>query len=106
MEQLCPKCATGTCQYRNGIMCRAHVCARDEKAPFDFDSLFSARAALQNKPAQKVQLCPKCATGTCPFRNGIYCRSTICARDDHHNNDSNFSAIKDLFGDAGMGFFK
>ena len=52
------------------------------------------------------QICPKCATGSCPFRDGIYCRSTICARDDHPNNDSNFSAIKDLFGDAGMGFFK
>ena len=29
MEQLCPKCATGTCPYRDGIMCRAKVCALD-----------------------------------------------------------------------------
>lgn len=27
MDQLCPKCATGTCPYRDGIFCRAKVCA-------------------------------------------------------------------------------
>ena len=30
MEQLCPKCATGTCPWRDGIMCRNYVCARDD----------------------------------------------------------------------------
>jgi len=30
MEQLCPKCATGECPWRNGIMCRNYVCARDD----------------------------------------------------------------------------
>ena len=29
MEQLCPKCATGTCPWRDGVMCRNYVCARD-----------------------------------------------------------------------------
>ena len=26
-NQICPICATGECQYRNGIMCGAWVCA-------------------------------------------------------------------------------
>ena len=30
MEQICPKCATGTCPWRDGIMCRNYVCARDD----------------------------------------------------------------------------
>ena len=30
MEQICPKCATGTCPWRDGIMCRYYVCARDD----------------------------------------------------------------------------
>ena len=30
MEQFCPKCATGTCPWRDGIMCRNYVCARDD----------------------------------------------------------------------------
>jgi len=30
MDQLCPKCATGTCPWRDGIMCRNYVCARDD----------------------------------------------------------------------------
>ena len=30
MEQLCPKCATGTCPWRDGIMCRNYVCVRDD----------------------------------------------------------------------------
>lgn len=29
-SQLCIKCATGECQYRDGIMCRAIPCARDD----------------------------------------------------------------------------
>ena len=69
MEKLCPKCATGTCVYRNGIMCRAYVCMRDEnKSPFDFDALFQNHAAP-------------------------------------HPNQG-FAGIQDLFGAAGMNFFK
>ena len=30
MEQICHKCATGTCPWRDGIMCRNYVCARDD----------------------------------------------------------------------------
>ena len=30
MEQICPKCATGTSPWRDGIMCRNYVCARDD----------------------------------------------------------------------------
>ena len=29
-DQLCPKCATGVCAYRDGIMCRGVVCQRDD----------------------------------------------------------------------------
>ena len=29
-NQLCPKCATGVCAYRDGIMCRGVVCQRDD----------------------------------------------------------------------------
>lgn len=25
---ICPKCATGTCEYRDGIKCRAWICAK------------------------------------------------------------------------------
>lgn len=30
IDQLCPKCATGVCTYRDGIMCRGVVCQRDD----------------------------------------------------------------------------
>ena len=30
MDQICPKCATGSCPWRDGIMCRNYVCARDD----------------------------------------------------------------------------
>ncbi len=30
-DKLCVYCATGECQWRNGIMCSAWVCARDNQ---------------------------------------------------------------------------
>ena len=30
MDQICPKCATGICPWRDGIMCRNYVCERDD----------------------------------------------------------------------------
>ena len=30
MDQICPKCATGVCPWRDGIMCRNYVCERDD----------------------------------------------------------------------------
>ncbi len=44
------------------------------------------------------QICPKCATGICPWRDGIMCRNYVCERDDMEKGNA------DLFKDLPPGF--
>lgn len=45
----------------------------------------------------KDQLCPKCATGTCVYRDGIMCRGVVCQRDDESARAKAFGGLDDPF---------
>ena len=47
-------------------------------------------------PLNPSQLCPKCATGDCKYRDGIMCRATPCVRDDPRVSHQDFKVIFDL----------